>query len=88
MSQPFEAPRSALFEALWQAQAGCCALCGEAMPRQRFELAHARLWTRLRPTVDHVRARARGGSDAPENLQLVHAACNRLKGRGPARPAR
>lgn len=84
MSQPFEAPRSSLFERLWQAQAGHCALCGEAMPRQRFELAHARLWKGLRPTFDHVRARARGGSDAPENLQLAHAACNRRKGSGPA----
>lgn len=32
-------------------------------------------------TLEHIRARARGGDDAPENLALVHARCNHEKGR-------
>ncbi len=32
-------------------------------------------------TLEHIRARARGGDDAPENLGLVHARRNHEKGR-------
>ncbi|MFN3609228.1 MAG: HNH endonuclease [Hyphomonas sp.] len=52
------------------------------MPRQRFDLAHATLWKKLRPSFDHIRAKARGGTDAATNLQLAHAECNWRKGRG------
>jgi 5-methylcytosine-specific restriction endonuclease McrA len=38
------------------------------------------VWKKRRPTLDHVRPRAKGGSDAPSNLQLAHAACNWIKG--------
>ncbi|MCU0730663.1 MAG: HNH endonuclease [Hyphomonas sp.] len=50
------------------------------MPQSRFELAHATLWKKQRPTFDHIRPKAAGGSDAPANLQLAHAACNWRKG--------
>ena len=33
-------------------------------------------------TVDHVVARAKGGQDNPENLQLLCGACNSKKGTG------
>ena len=79
-------PRSplphALFVKLWTAQSGLCALCGEAMPASRFDTAHATLWKKQRPTFDHIVPLVRGGSDAPANLQLAHAACNRRKGGG------
>jgi 5-methylcytosine-specific restriction endonuclease McrA len=32
-------------------------------------------------TVEHIRARRRGGTDDPENLGVVHARCNHEKGR-------
>jgi 5-methylcytosine-specific restriction endonuclease McrA len=50
------------------------------MPASRFELAHASLWKKQRPTFDHIRPRAAGGSEKPDNLQLAHAACNKRKG--------
>jgi 5-methylcytosine-specific restriction endonuclease McrA len=50
------------------------------MPATRWETPHATVWKRRRPTFDHVRPRAKGGSDAPSNLQLAHAACNWIKG--------
>ena len=31
-------------------------------------------------TIDHIIPRSRGGSDAPDNLQLLRAACNSTKG--------
>ena len=31
-------------------------------------------------TIDHIRPRSRGGSDAPDNLQLLCGACNSTKG--------
>lgn len=80
MSQPFRPADTAMFRSLWQAQAGKCALCGEAMPAHRFETPHARVWAKRRPTLDHIRPRAKGGTDAPENIQLAHAACNTAKG--------
>jgi 5-methylcytosine-specific restriction endonuclease McrA len=82
VSQPYGPAETALFQRLWDKQAGCCALCGKPMPRNRFDVAHATLWKKLRPSLDHIRAKARGGSDKPENLQLAHAHCNWRKGRG------
>jgi len=32
-------------------------------------------------TLEHIRARGRGGTDAPENLAVVHGRCNGEKGR-------
>jgi 5-methylcytosine-specific restriction endonuclease McrA len=61
-------------------QAGRCSLCGKLMPAQRFDVAHATLWRKGRPTFDHIRPKAAGGSDAAENLQLAHAVCNWRKG--------
>ena len=86
MSRPFVPTRNPLFQTLWTAQDGKCALCGEAMPQNRFELAHATLWKKYRPTFDHKRAQAKGGGDEPENLQLTHAICNKIKGKGEFRP--
>lgn len=82
MSQSHTPPNSGQFRTLWDRQGGLCALCGHPMPAQRFDVAHATLWKKRRPTFDHIQARARGGSDAPENLQLAHAICNWRKGRG------
>ncbi len=32
-------------------------------------------------TLEHIRATSRGGTNAPDNLGIVHAACNSEKGR-------
>ncbi len=88
MAQPFRSRETPLFAALWSAQNGLCALCGNAMPRHRFETAHSTLWKKLRPTLDHIRPVSRGGNDAPENLQLAHAACNKTKGNTLTPPSR
>lgn len=50
------------------------------MPRHRFEVAHATLWKKWRPSFDHILPRQAGGSDAPGNLQLAHMQCNLKKG--------
>lgn len=80
MSQPYQLPGSDLHQALWERQSGCCALCGKAMLKNRFDAPHARLWSKWRATIDHIQPRARGGSDEFENLQLAHAQCNKVKG--------
>lgn len=84
MSQSFSPPDTPHFQTLWARQAGLCALCGKPMPKSRFELAHARLWKKQRPSYDHIRARSRGGADRLVNLQLAHAQCNKRKGEGQA----
>ncbi|MEM7660619.1 MAG: HNH endonuclease [Pseudomonadota bacterium] len=50
------------------------------MPRHRFEVAHATLWKKLRPSFDHIVPRAAGGSDHEQNLRLAHANCNKKRG--------
>lgn len=80
MSQPFQVSNSPFFDTLWTAQAGLCALCGEAMLRSRFEAPHARIWAKQRATIDHIVPRSKGGCDDAENLQLAHALCNKIKG--------
>ncbi len=82
MSQSPLPPQTPLFAALWDKQNGCCAICRRAMPARRSAVAHATLWKKYRPTFDHIQAQARGGSEAPENLQLAHARCNKRKGMG------
>ncbi len=53
--------------ALYGLQGGYCAGCGEYFKPQHFE-------------VDHIIARAKGGTDHTENLQLLCGHCNRVKG--------
>ena len=54
-------------EALYGQQAGLCNGCGEHFRTQNLE-------------VDHIIARAQGGTDHIENLQLLCGHCNRVKG--------
>jgi len=81
MSIPHAPPNTPLFRKLWENQAGTCALCGEPMPRHRFEVAHATLWKKWRPSFDHILPRGAGGGDQDDNLQLAHMLCNKRKGR-------
>lgn len=81
MSIPHDPPDTPLFRQLWDAQSGKCALCGEAMPRHRFQVAHATLWKKQRPSFDHILPRGAGGGEAKTNLQLAHTNCNKRKGR-------
>ena len=80
MSQTVGPPQTQLFERLWKRQCGLCRLCGKPMPGSRFELAHATLWKKWRPTFDHIVPLGAGGPDRDDNLQLAHARCNRAKG--------
>ena len=80
MSQSFRLAETAQIEALWQSQEGLCALCGKPMLKNRYEARHGRIWAKQRATIDHIHARSKGGSDKVENLQLVHAICNKRKG--------
>ena len=52
---------------LYGEQSGHCAGCGD-----HFEARHLE--------VDHIIARRKGGTDAPDNLQLLCGNCNRIKG--------
>ena len=81
MSIPYAPPDTPLFHRLWDKQGGLCALCGKAMPRNRFELAHATLWKKWRPSFDHILPRGAGGGEGEDNLQLAHTICNKRKGR-------
>lgn len=54
-------------EALYGRQAGFCAGC-----REHFQARHLE--------VDHIIARAKGGTDHLDNLQLLCGSCNRVKG--------
>lgn len=81
MSIPHAPPETPLFVKLWEAQSGQCALCGKPMPRHRFELAHATLWKKQRPSFDHILPRGAGGGEEPQNVQLAHTHCNKRKGR-------
>ncbi len=50
-----------------------CRICDEKVDM------HAGPRDLFRPSVDHVRPRAVGGSDDPSNLQLAHLWCNQVK---------
>ena len=50
------------------------------MLRNRFEAPHARVWAKLRATIDHIIPRSKSGADTLDNLQLAHARCNKIKG--------
>ena len=52
---------------LYGEQSGNCAGC-----KEHFEARHLE--------VDHIIARLKGGTDAPDNLQLLCGNCNRIKG--------
>lgn len=51
-----------------------CGICGLEVDMSLLDL-HP-----MRPSVDHVLARANGGSNDPTNLQLAHLRCNSVKG--------
>lgn len=52
---------------LYHAQLGACAICEIELP---FRLM----------TVDHIKPRSKGGTDAEPNLQVVCSHCNSVKG--------
>ncbi|MEO0883669.1 MAG: HNH endonuclease signature motif containing protein [Pseudomonadota bacterium] len=81
MSVPPTPPDTPLFHRLWAEQGGLCAICNRAMPRHRFEVAHATIWKKQRPSFDHIVPRGAGGSDAESNIRLAHAICNKRRGR-------
>ena len=53
--------------ALWDIQSGKCAFCSQLLGEEK-------------PHVDHWIPIARGGSNGPENLRLMHPFCNLKKG--------
>jgi 5-methylcytosine-specific restriction endonuclease McrA len=53
---------------------GPCAVCGDPV-FQAFKHPHA-----FSPSVDHIRARDKGGPDSFHNFQLTHLRCNQRKG--------
>jgi 5-methylcytosine-specific restriction endonuclease McrA len=65
--------RARLREAVFDANEGCCYLCGHRVaPAGKG----SQLW---QPSLDHVVPRARGGRDSLSNLRLTHTLCNRAK---------
>ncbi len=52
---------------LFGEQEGCCAGCREAFPFKVFE-------------VDHIVPKSKGGTDHPDNLQMLCGHCNKIKG--------
>jgi 5-methylcytosine-specific restriction endonuclease McrA len=51
------------------AASNVCGICGRPLHGDPFDP----------PVVDHIRPRARGGSDDPSNLQAAHRSCNGRK---------
>ena len=54
---------------LYGEQEGRCAACGEHFPIELFD-------------IDHIVPKAKGGTDHPDNLQLLDVGCHRRKGTG------
>lgn len=52
---------------LWLAQGGKCAICGDRMSRNSFD-------------VDHLVPHSKGGGNEKNNLRLTHVSCNRSRG--------
>ena len=52
---------------IYEASQGFCALCDKSMTLKEM-------------TIDHIRPRGKGGTNAPENLQGAHRRCNAAKG--------
>lgn len=67
--------RRRVLRRLLRAQRGACALCGELMTLDRDDPRRA--------TVDHIKPRALGGTDRPDNLQAACWECNAKKGCSP-----
>ncbi len=57
---------------LWIRQKYQCPICNKRIPRK---LLYSDLLN-----LDHIVAKSRGGTRMPENLALVHMACNQAKG--------
>lgn len=53
---------------------GACGICGDAV-----DLALRRSESVFCASIDHIVARANGGTDEPSNLQLAHFWCNAVK---------
>lgn len=68
-------------ELLLLKQKGRCGLCGHRFPleSQGFDPS---VYVALAATFDHIVARSNGGADDLENLRLVHAVCNKMRGDG------
>ena len=58
---------AAIRKQLYGSQEGQCAACDITFPYEVLE-------------VDHIIARSKGGTDHPDNLQLLCPSCNRIKG--------
>lgn len=56
--------------AIYERDGWRCGLCGDPVTAG---LDYTDLWS---ATLDHIEPRSKGGSDAPENLQLAHRWCN------------
>ena len=67
-------------EHLLQKQNGRCALCGHRFPEPGA--FHPSVYAGFAPSFDHIVPKSKGGEDELHNLQLVHQACNHLKGDG------
>jgi 5-methylcytosine-specific restriction endonuclease McrA len=68
-------------ELLLLKQRGRCGLSGHLFPleSQNFDPS---VYVALAATFDHIVARSKGGADDIENLRLVHAVCNKMRGNG------
>lgn len=79
---PFrDAKTGAEWRELLLKQRGRCGLCGHRFPleSQGFDPS---VYIALVATFDHIVARSNGGADDLENLRIVHAVCNKIRGNG------